>query len=523
MAYQPINLGTVDDDATGDDLKTGGDKINDNFVELYANKADKASPTLTGIPAAPTAAPGTNTTQIATTAYADAAVAAAVTGLLDFKGNTDCSANPNYPAASKGDAYIVSVAGKIGGASGTVVDIGDVYFASADNAGGTQAAVGTSWSVLEHNLAGALLSANNLSDVANAGTARTNLGLGTMATQAASAVSISGGSVTGITDITVADGGTGASTAAAARTNLGLEIGTDVSGVLDIQEFAASGTYTKPAGAKAVRVILFAGGGGGGGGGKAATSTIVSGGGAGGGGGSCERMFDASLLAGTVTVTVGTGGGGGTGATVNGPGNNGVAGGDTSFGTHAKAWGGGFGAGGNASVAAGGGAGGSERANGGNASGATNGSNTNSVAGAAGNANSTSPTGGGGGAVSPATGAGGGNSPFSVCAGGGGAGGGGLTAANAESTGGGGVAWRLAGSAAGGTVGGGNGGNATAVTDWGPGYAGGGGGSSESGNGGNGGTSGRAAGGSGGGASHGGNGGNGSAGGDGYAVVITYR
>jgi len=44
--------------------------------------------------------------------------------------------------------------------------------------------------------------------------------LGTMATQAASSVSITGGSVTGITDLTVADGGTGASTAAGARTNL---------------------------------------------------------------------------------------------------------------------------------------------------------------------------------------------------------------------------------------------------------------------------------------------------------------
>lgn len=59
-------------------------------------------------------------------------------------------------------------------------------------------------------------------------TARTSLGLGTMATQAASSVSISGGAITGITDLAVADGGTGASTAAGARTNLGVVIGTDV-------------------------------------------------------------------------------------------------------------------------------------------------------------------------------------------------------------------------------------------------------------------------------------------------------
>lgn len=45
--------------------------------------------------------------------------------------------------------------------------------------------------------------------------ARTNLGLGTIATQNANNVTITGGSVTGITDLAVADGGTGASTFAA--------------------------------------------------------------------------------------------------------------------------------------------------------------------------------------------------------------------------------------------------------------------------------------------------------------------
>jgi hypothetical protein len=64
---------------------------------------------------------------------------------------------------------------------------------------------------------------------------RDSLGLGTIATQNANAVSITGGSVSGITDLAIADGGTGASTAADARTNLGL-------GTLATQSGTFSGT-----------------------------------------------------------------------------------------------------------------------------------------------------------------------------------------------------------------------------------------------------------------------------------------
>lgn len=60
-------------------------------------------------------------------------------------------------------------------------------------------------------------------DDANAAAQRTTLGLGTIATQAASAVAITGGTVTGITDIAVEDGGTGSSTAVAARAALGFK------------------------------------------------------------------------------------------------------------------------------------------------------------------------------------------------------------------------------------------------------------------------------------------------------------
>lgn len=125
----------------------------------------------------------TATTDAATKGYVDTAVV----GLLDLKGSIDCSANPNYPAALKGDVWVISVAGLIGGASGISVQAGDAILALADNAGGTQAAVGSSWSILQANLVGALLAANNLSDVGNTATARNNLGLGTAATQNSSA------------------------------------------------------------------------------------------------------------------------------------------------------------------------------------------------------------------------------------------------------------------------------------------------------------------------------------------------
>ena len=40
MANQILALGTTADDGTGDNLRVGGDKINDNFLELYTALGD---------------------------------------------------------------------------------------------------------------------------------------------------------------------------------------------------------------------------------------------------------------------------------------------------------------------------------------------------------------------------------------------------------------------------------------------------------------------------------------------------
>lgn len=70
-----------------------------------------------------------------------------------FKGVISCAGSPNYPAANAGYIYIVSTAGKIGGASGSDVEVNDVLICKVDGtAAGTQAAVGDNWTILQVNL-----------------------------------------------------------------------------------------------------------------------------------------------------------------------------------------------------------------------------------------------------------------------------------------------------------------------------------------------------------------------------------
>jgi hypothetical protein len=139
-----------------DTLKELADAINDDasyaatITAALALKAPLNSPALTGAPTAPSPSLNTNSTQLATTQFVMSQVPVLFDtyDVVQYKGTMACASNPGYPDAEAGHWYYVSSAGKIGGASGLTVEIGDMFLCIVDGSlSGSQAAVGANWTL----------------------------------------------------------------------------------------------------------------------------------------------------------------------------------------------------------------------------------------------------------------------------------------------------------------------------------------------------------------------------------------
>lgn len=121
-------------------------------------KANLASPALTGTPTAPTAADGTNTTQIATTAFVQSAFKA--NDAMVFKGTIGSSGATvtGLPATHyKGWTYKVITAGTY---AGKACEIGDMIICITDGTSANNA----HWTVVQSNIDGAVTGPTSSSD-----------------------------------------------------------------------------------------------------------------------------------------------------------------------------------------------------------------------------------------------------------------------------------------------------------------------------------------------------------------------
>ena len=146
--------------ATAVDIQIAESQVT-NLVSDLALKAPLDSPALTGTPTAPT---GTNTTQIATTAFVNAEIASKMeeADAMIYKGPIAGTSAETYgtltPAADKGWTYKVSADGII---DGVPVYVGDMLICNTDNTpaatSSTYSTVWNNWDYYPGNMTGAVI------------------------------------------------------------------------------------------------------------------------------------------------------------------------------------------------------------------------------------------------------------------------------------------------------------------------------------------------------------------------------
>jgi len=139
-------------DATTSAATYGNISITSGQVTDLANamdlKADLVSPTFTGVPTAPTAAPGTNTTQIATTEYVVTAIGN-IGEAMHYIGAVN-SESDLRTSGEAGDTYKVATAGTY---LGYKCEVGDMIIANKDY---TSALTSADIDVIQTNIDGAV-------------------------------------------------------------------------------------------------------------------------------------------------------------------------------------------------------------------------------------------------------------------------------------------------------------------------------------------------------------------------------
>jgi hypothetical protein len=200
-------------------------------------KADKASPTLTGIPLAPTAAANTNTTQIATTAFVQQALSAGVVDATSFvKGKIALTQdlggtadNPTVPGlllkenlSNKSDNTSLGNSTTAYPTQNAVKVYVDNQVASASIADATDLVKGKIQLGGDLNGTGSSAATPVISN-----NAVTTAKIAASAVTDAKIASVSASKITGALDIV--NGGTGATTASAALTNLGAQASANLS------------------------------------------------------------------------------------------------------------------------------------------------------------------------------------------------------------------------------------------------------------------------------------------------------
>lgn len=198
----------------------------DNSITLATTafvQGEKVSPAFSGVPTAPTATITVSNTQIATTRF-----------VTDWTNAlpTMSQQNANAVAITGGSITGITPLAVIDGGTGAStaagaragLQLGNIAIMNTSNVaftGGTASDLAITGGTIS-GLSSPLPVASGGTGANTAPTARTNLGLGSISTQNASAVSITGGTITGVDPIAVVSGGTGAGDANAARNNLGL-------------------------------------------------------------------------------------------------------------------------------------------------------------------------------------------------------------------------------------------------------------------------------------------------------------